>query len=159
MNAFETYKKTQYLPYLKDINKILSPEIQKTLLEIFPSNIIAILNLIIHDFNNKMNAPYKESKKFYEHVLFPLNYVKERTGLSRKEQQKALEILDKLSLIQYDYHNETRCVYLLAKNFKHFNKQLIQKYINMMSKPNHNLIELVEIYNEYIQYIWDLELD
>ena len=43
-----------------------------------------------------MNAPYKERKKFYEHILFPLNYVKERTGLSRKEQQKALEILDKL---------------------------------------------------------------
>ena len=40
-----------------------------------------------------MNALYKESKKFYEHVLFPLNYVKGRTGLSRKEQQKALEIL------------------------------------------------------------------
>ena len=40
-----------------------------------------------------MNAPYKENKKFYEYVLFPLNYVKERTGLSRKEQQKALEIL------------------------------------------------------------------
>ena len=83
------------MPYLKDINKILFPEIQNTLLEIFPSNTIAILNLIIHVFNDKMIAPYKESKKFYEHGLFPLNYVKERTGLSRKEQQKALEILDK----------------------------------------------------------------
>ena len=38
-----------------------------------------------------MKAPYKESKKFYEHVLFLLNYVKERTGLSRKEQQNSID--------------------------------------------------------------------
>lgn len=159
MNEYDTYKQIKYLPYLKDLNKILTNEVQKVLTKIFSDEIIKILNLIINDFQTKMNTPIKDVEQFDEYIFFSTNYVKEQTGLSRQAQQSAIEILDKLSLITYDYPHESRCIYLNGKNFKHFYKQFIQKYIKVTSKSNYKLIELVDMYIKYIDYIWNHELD
>lgn len=153
MSEFDIYKKNEYLPYLKDINNILLPEVQKTLVNILPIEAITILNLIINDFQTKMNTPVEPRKTFYEHILFPVGYVKEQTGLTKQAQQQAIEMLDKLSLIQYDYHNETRCIYVLSKNFKHFYKQFILKFVKITSESNWNLFQLMELYNKYLDYI------
>lgn len=153
MSEFDIYKKNEYLPYLKDINNLLLPDVQKILVNILPSESIIILNLIINNFQTKMNTPPKKNKRFYEHILFPVGYVKEQTGLERQAQQRAIKLLDRLSLIEYDYHNQTRCIYLLPKNFKHFYKQFILKYIKITSQQNWNMFQLIELYHKYLEYI------